>query len=671
MLTSRKVKTRKSKNPPGPPRAPKVGPRQAKRDEVVRLKENGVSNKNLKKMGYSNDLLSSVNKNGRVLAVKGSTTKSSLLVDFVRLFVFDQCEPYFLSFRKDYVMQGINTIPVLFRAFAAKYPALITPKRGTPSPSAGARPMELESENTDRVDRHQHAIARDEEDDDDPAIDEEVQRLTNRVVNDAEDAQLVLEDLSNLLVANEEAARCLQTSVEAYLRQIRSQDFIFDEKKTNLVLRLNESLREEIAATTMLLEKTHKVIIMTQDFIFYGGDENARTAVRAAVADVVRAKRSVFKLSETSFRRIYDNYCKSYIHILKNQQQICTTCYAFERSDKTPQQRAEFEKHQETYGQARQAYKILMEIAIRFKLVINFDFKAHEYMPRVPRSDTNYAFELKQKILVLDVCIENCKLHFLFFIEDVHQCKKADIILTALWTVIKRIQEQSVSEIRGTFDEIVFLADNTVSQNKNRYLIVFMEAVRRHLKLARVIYQFLTVGHTHGSCDRRFGIMYHETKERYIFSIQRLHELVKNSEIMETVYNFRGLLLACKALSNITDFQMFCFEDHPRRLKKHVLCGDTFVTERSQVSDDDCTWKKVDMESVNRLLLGMRNDDFFACPRKRITRDLAMQQLAIVKQYNFPPEERDRFIDRALKWEMLYDYTSEELYNHLLLVAKV
>ena len=142
---------------------------------------------------------------------------------------------------------------------------------------------------------------------------------------------------------------------------------------------------------------------------------------------------------------------------------------------------------------------------------------------------------------------------------------------------------------RGKLPPVLFIqADNCTRENKNRYLLSYLELLVRNGVFEEVHLCFLPIGHTHADIDQSFPSVSTRLRLEPAVTDIDLLNLLRNcynprayAEPIEEIANFSGLCDFTKCTRNVTGFTPFCFFRTTRKVcisdvTEHE--GDQFVT---------------------------------------------------------------------------------------------
>ena len=161
---------------------------------------------------------------------------------------------------------------------------------------------------------------------------------------------------------------------------------------------------------------------------------------------------------------------------------------------------------------------------------------------------------------------------------------RANHITEALHRVLVRTKAK-----RGKLPPVRFIqADNCTRENKNRFLLSYLELLVKKGVFEELQISFLPIGHTHANIDQAFSSVATRLKlERAITDVELLN-LLRNcynprayAEAMEEMANFSGLCLRTGCTRNVVGFTPFRFFRIIRKLSIDGVTehdGDHFVT---------------------------------------------------------------------------------------------
>ena len=258
----------------------------------------------------------------------------------------------------------------------------------------------------------------------------------------------------------------------------------------------------------------------------------------------------------------------SYVEIPSAGTEFCSRCATFKSTDlDTIDQthgttlREQFTEHLNKAHNAMSIYNNLHYHRSNDEIVIAFDFKSSILLPLVkkPISSSNYA--KKNKVEVLGIIIKNRKYKpQVYLFDEYDSVTKKEMIFHAISDLCIKLKNEY------KFHRLMFFADNTVAQNKNKFMLCFMEALRQTFELISVRFSFLEVGHTHNDVDMLFGQMTTVLRQVDQYCIEDIQNELNSSEIAECTVvlnqnNFNVLVQQAKQIKNITTFQTFIFEE--------------------------------------------------------------------------------------------------------------
>lgn len=98
-------------------------------------------------------------------------------------------------------------------------------------------------------------------------------------------------------------------------------------------------------------------------------------------------------------------------------------------------------------------------------------------------------------------------------------------------SVLFRVLSDFLKEHKTLPNRLVLNVDNTVKENKNRYIFAFMAALVKKGVFAEVDIDFLVVGHTGNEVDQCFSILANEFRKNQINTLEELMKLIEDSPI--------------------------------------------------------------------------------------------------------------------------------------------
>jgi len=198
--------------------------------------------------------------------------------------------------------------------------------------------------------------------------------------------------------------------------------------------------------------------------------------------------------------------------------------------------------------------------------VVSFDYKQCVTLPNeVHKSGMNY-FKRNININFFGVVSENFNENNNFIYYENNGGKSSNEIITILLNYIKRIQP---------IENLIFYCDNTVSQNKNRFIICFCDLLMKLNLTKSVRVKFLVVGHTHFNPDKEFGSISNIIKYKDFYTVEKLNDIINNSNFKSTIYqqfyDYKNYFnnLYKQNFKEITNYAEFCI--HQQEQKKIYL----------------------------------------------------------------------------------------------------
>ena len=143
--------------------------------------------------------------------------------------------------------------------------------------------------------------------------------------------------------------------------------------------------------------------------------------------------------------------------------------------------------------------------------MVSFDFKSNINLPCVTTKLASTNYDDKMTTHFFGIVPENrllCANYYVF--DELCEQKKVDMIASALIMFLD-------ANIAG-FDMLYLFCDNTVSQNKNRFIVALLCMMRLRYNLIEIRLNFMVVGHTHMKVDMCFGRVQKCLKMKNLFT---------------------------------------------------------------------------------------------------------------------------------------------------------
>jgi len=315
-------------------------------------------------------------------------------------------------------------------------------------------------------------------------IRKEVNGINNMEVEDEEDDNNVLDE-------------------EEYDDDEHLEDECFDydgeEELDNLILHGNSvGIDIVIEVKNFIEKKADQWPLKMRTKSHYLHSENSVKSLHAEFVE------QFYMLSYTCFLRIFKTYC-SHVQILSKGTEFCPKCYYYRGK---PMDLIEpghvltiferYKNHLLEASEAKQNYYSCQKLKKSNALVISFDFKSKINLPCVLNKLSSTNYDTKNTMEFFGIVPENRNMipHFYVF-DSFITAKKVDLIGSALI--------QFLDEFIKGFDMLYLFCDNTVSQNKNRFIVALLELARQRYGLSECRLNFMAVGHTHMKVDMCFG----------------------------------------------------------------------------------------------------------------------------------------------------------------------
>ena len=272
------------------------------------------------------------------------------------------------------------------------------------------------------------------------------------------------------------------------------------------------------------------------------------------------SKKEVLDITYNCFRCIFKKYC-SHVEILKKGTEFCPVCYHFQNRNSAEiedgHELTNFERYEQHLQEARDAklnYAQCQKLRKNNALVVSFDFKSSILLPCPLRKLASTNYNKKLKIDFFGIVPENRKMKPEYFLFDsLSEAKKFDMIATSLILFCDRNLK--------CYDMLYIFCDNTVSQNKNRYIIALLGILRLKYNLSEIRLNFLVVGHTHMKADQCFGKVQKCLGMIDLFVPQHIAEIINRSHevgncyYVENVMNFSKFFINSEETKGITKVQ--------------------------------------------------------------------------------------------------------------------
>ena len=153
---------------------------------------------------------------------------------------------------------------------------------------------------------------------------------------------------------------------------------------------------------------------------------------------------------------------------------------------------------------------------------------------------------------------------------------------------IHRVLFRRKAERRKLPPVLFIVTNNCTRENKNRYLLSYLELLVRNDVFEEVHLCFLPIGHTHADIDQSFSSVATRMRLEPAVTDIDLLNLLRNcykprayAELMEEIANFSGLCDFTKCTRNVTGFTLFRFFRITRKVSISDVTereGDQFVT---------------------------------------------------------------------------------------------
>jgi len=220
-----------------------------------------------------------------------------------------------------------------------------------------------------------------------------------------------------------------------------------------------------------------------------------------------------------------------------------------------------FHEHLDSAKQCQDKfYQNLAKYRSNDEVVVTFDFKSSINIPCVQRPLATSNYSQKMKIEVLGIVVHNRSIKTQFYLfEEFDKVTKKEMIAHAICDFVQ--------SSKFNFSKIMFFADNTVSQNKNQYIITLFEYIRQSINLESIRFNFMEVGHTYSDVDMNFGKLAAVLKQiDILYTPEDIQKAVQRSgfaecHIISNQNNFDKLFLHSRPVPGITMYQTFIFED--------------------------------------------------------------------------------------------------------------
>ena len=235
---------------------------------------------------------------------------------------------------------------------------------------------------------------------------------------------------------------------------------------------------------------------------------------------------------------------------------VCKDCLRYERSVHNENDEKIYTEHIKEASRCRNIYNTSRKYIGRNVSVLSFDFKSLFYLPHNRRVDQSFSFTKKFVYNFFGVVNENNTHHNKFYLTSNQlNCSKVDMICSYLSDYCKELFEKGITKI-------IFFADNCISQNKNRYLINFLYFIMQKYNFKSISLNFMTVGHTHNSCDRFFGIIQNKLVQHEFESPIDICKILGHEfqvSCLENIIRYKDLLNDCPEFRGIGSYNSFTF----------------------------------------------------------------------------------------------------------------
>jgi len=273
-------------------------------------------------------------------------------------------------------------------------------------------------------------------------------------------------------------------------------------------------------------------------------------------------------LCRSNFYNIFGKYL-SHVDIPTATTEFCSRCAFYKAinldnidpNTKTTY-REQFSLHLERAHNAMLIYNNLKYHRDNEEIVISFDFKSSILLPCIknPVSNTNYSDKIK--IEVFGIIINNRSiLPHVYLFEGFDQVSKKEMIMHALSDFVVLLKKTH------HFTRLICFADNAAAQNKNQYMIYYLECIRQSFELLSIRYSFMEVGHTHNKVDMFFGQMASILRQCDLYQINDIQSAVHNTSnfavcrVVKNQYDFSNIVRRAVRIKNISRIQTFTLEN--------------------------------------------------------------------------------------------------------------
>jgi hypothetical protein len=170
-------------------------------------------------------------------------------------------------------------------------------------------------------------------------------------------------------------------------------------------------------------------------------------------------------------------------------------------------------------------------------------------------------YKRKFNVHVFNLVEETKQKNHVYLYDEIHGKKSANEIITILDSFLQNIQGP----------DLVIYADNTVSQNKNHYLLNYFRFLVQTQKFHSIRFKFLLVGHTHFSPDRCFGQIQKKSQNKDIYTIDDFKNICNlcNTEtnIVSNLKNWKKYIdNSYGNIKGVTKYAELCFIENQKDL---------------------------------------------------------------------------------------------------------
>jgi hypothetical protein len=206
-------------------------------------------------------------------------------------------------------------------------------------------------------------------------------------------------------------------------------------------------------------------------------------------------------ISLNTFKKYFNIKCPDII-LKTSKFDVCNKCIYLKnliRNKKNTSKLDEYKKELYDHIKDAQFRRIQYQTDCKNKnvLCISFDFKQAIQIPTLVHQANMLYFSRKFNIYCFNIVHETKGEHNIRLYGENKSNKSIDEILTMIDTFIEQYKNKNL--------DLIFYADNCAGQNKNKYIVGYLQKLVNNDNFKIIKYKFLVSGHTHFSPDRAFG----------------------------------------------------------------------------------------------------------------------------------------------------------------------